>query len=125
MTFNKTLLLLVVDVEVRLVEDVPNNTLYFMAFRLEEFFHELYILSNLVIRLHYGFLSPFLGSPSYQFLPQAQFMQGKGTRRMYLQQQNLLQDSSNACVYFTSYLSMKLIMFLLLLETDHIEKKCV
>ncbi|KAL7174310.1 hypothetical protein ACSBR2_033550 [Camellia fascicularis] len=42
-----------------MVEDVPNNTLCFMAFGLEEFFCELYILLNLVIRLHYGFLSTF------------------------------------------------------------------
>ncbi|KAL7192199.1 hypothetical protein ACSBR2_024113 [Camellia fascicularis] len=35
------------------------TTLCFMAFRLEEFFHELYILSDLVVRLHYGFLSTF------------------------------------------------------------------
>ncbi|KAL7212836.1 hypothetical protein ACSBR2_015514 [Camellia fascicularis] len=34
-------------------------TLYFMAFRLEEFFRELYILPDLVIKLHYGFLSTF------------------------------------------------------------------
>ncbi|XP_028109525.1 uncharacterized protein LOC114308182 [Camellia sinensis] len=47
-TFNKTVFLLVVDVEERLVEDVPNNTPYFMAFRLEEFFRKLYILSDLV-----------------------------------------------------------------------------
>ncbi|THG17456.1 hypothetical protein TEA_006846 [Camellia sinensis var. sinensis] len=65
----------------RLVEDVPNNTLCFMASRLKEFFHELYILSDLVIRLHYGFLSTFFVSPSYQFLSQAQFMQGKGTEK--------------------------------------------
>ncbi|KAL7203638.1 hypothetical protein ACSBR2_016828 [Camellia fascicularis] len=30
-----------------------------MAFRLEEFFRELYVLSDLVIKLHYGFLSTF------------------------------------------------------------------
>ncbi|CAL5364125.1 unnamed protein product [Camellia sinensis] len=65
----------------RLVKDVANNTLCFMASRHKEFFRELYILSDLVIRLHYGFLSTFFVSPSYQFLSQAQFMQGKGTEK--------------------------------------------
>ncbi|CAL5322930.1 unnamed protein product [Camellia sinensis] len=57
------------------------TTLCFMASRHKEFFRELYILSDLVIRLHYGFLSTFFVSPSYQFLSQAQFMQGKGTEK--------------------------------------------